>query len=153
MSGATPDWVLMLPSVNAGLNALATIFLLSGYAAIRQRRIEVHGWLMGSAFLVSVAFLGCYLTYHWGLHHYTGASGKPFAGTGVIRPIYFAILISHIVLAVPVAVLALVTLYRAWRRQWDRHRRVAKVTFPIWVYVSVTGVVIYLMLYHWPVGP
>uniref|UniRef100_A0A7C2K2C2 DUF420 domain-containing protein n=1 Tax=Schlesneria paludicola TaxID=360056 RepID=A0A7C2K2C2_9PLAN len=150
MSGSTPDWVLVLPSVNAGLNALATVLLLSGYAAIRRRRYALHGWLMGLAFAVSVAFLGCYLTYHWGLHHYTGSSGKPFGGTGFIRPVYFAILISHIALAVPVAVLALVTLFRAWRRQWDRHCRVAKLTFPLWVYVSVTGVVIYLLLYHWP---
>lgn len=145
-----PDWVLMLPAINAGLNGAATLLLLAGYAAIYNMRIGLHKTLMISAFAMSVAFLGCYLTYHFGLHHYTGTSSKPFQGTGPIRPVYFAILISHIILAAAVPVLALMTFYRAFRAQWDRHRQIAKITFPIWLYVSLTGVVIYFMLYHWP---
>jgi protein SCO1/2 len=148
--GETPGWVLLLPAVNASLNGLATVLLLAGYAAIRNRRPVLHQRLMLTAFAVSIVFLGCYLAYHAGLHHYTGESGKKFQGVGVVRPIYFTILITHVILAATVPVLALITIYRAWKQQWDRHRRIAKITFPIWVYVSVTGVVIYAMLYHWP---
>jgi protein SCO1/2/putative membrane protein len=108
---------------------------------------------MVSAFVVSTIFLACYLTYHTGLHYYTGEAGRKFAGTGVIRPVYFTILLSHVLLAMVIAVLAPLTLYRGWRAQWDRHRRIARITFPLWVYVSATGVVIYLMLYHWPAAP
>lgn len=147
-----PDWVAGLPAVNASLNALATVLLLTGYVLIRRGRRQAHGRTMISAFATSVVFLVCYLVYHFALHHYTGESGRKFAGTGVIRPIYFTILISHVVLAVPVAVLALMTIWRAWRQQWAAHRRLARITFPIWVYVSVTGVIIYLLLYHWPAG-
>ena len=146
-----PAWVLALPAVNASLNGLALLLLLAGYGAIRNRRIALHQRLMVTAFTVSAVFLGCYLTYHFALHHYTGASGRPFAGTGPVRPVYFAILISHVLLAMVIAVLAPITLYLGLRQQWDRHRRIARITFPLWVYVSATGVVIYLMLYHWPV--
>jgi len=145
-----PDWVAALPAVNASLNAVATVLLLTGYARIRRGRVREHALAMVGAFVTSVVFLVCYLTYHAALHHYTGLSGRKFLGTGWIRPVYFAILISHVVLAVPVAVMALVTLFRAWRQDWIRHRRLARVTFPIWVYVSVTGVIIYGLLYHWP---
>lgn len=146
-----PEWVAGLPAVNATLNATATVLLLTGYALIKRGRRSAHAYAMVSAFVTSVVFLICYLVYHFALHHYTGESGKKFGGTGAIRPIYFTILISHVVLAVPVAVLALMTFWRAWRQNWDAHRRLAKITFPIWVYVSVTGVIIYAMLYHWPV--
>ena len=145
-----PDWVAVLPAVNASLNALATVLLLTGYVLIKRKRRELHATAMISAFGTSVVFLVCYLVYHYALFHYTGESGKKFRGTGIIRPIYFTILISHVFLAVPVAVLALVTLLRAWRQKWDAHRRLARITFPIWVYVSVTGVIIYGLLYHWP---
>ncbi len=148
-----PDWVAGLPAINASLNALATVLLLTGYVLIRRGRREAHAWAMISAFGTSVVFLVCYLLYHAALHHYTGSSGKKFGGSGVIRPIYFAILISHVLLAVPVAVLALMTLRRAWLKNWDGHRRLARITFPIWVYVSVTGVIIYGLLYHWPAAP
>lgn len=147
-----PAWVSVLPAVNASLNGLATVLLLAGYAAIRRGQRERHKRLMLSAFATSVLFLACYLTYHFALHHYTGESGKKFTGTGLIRPIYFTILISHVTLAVPTAVLALLTIRQGLKQQWDRHRRIAKITFPIWVYVSVTGVVIYFLLYHWPAG-
>ncbi|OYW15651.1 MAG: hypothetical protein B7Z55_14875 [Planctomycetales bacterium 12-60-4] len=147
-----PDWVAQLPAVNASLNGLATILLLAGYVAIKRNRRSLHRNIMLTAFGTSVAFLVCYLTYHYALHHYTGESGKKFLGTGVIRPIYFTILISHVILAVPVAVLACITIYRGLRGQWAQHRRIARITYPIWLYVSISGVVIYGLLYHWPVS-
>jgi protein SCO1/2/putative membrane protein len=150
---SAPDWVLTLPAVNAGLNALATVLLLAGYRAIKRQQQLRHQRLMVAAFIVSTVFLGCYLTYHAGLHYYTGEAGRKFTGTGPVRPIYFGILISHVLLAMAIAVLAPVTLYRGYRAQWAAHRRIARITFPLWVYVSITGVVIYMMLYHWPVSP
>jgi protein SCO1 len=145
-----PDWVAALPAVNASLNGFATVLLMAGYVAIRQRRVHTHKQLMLTAFATSIAFLMCYLVYHAALHQYTGESGKKFLGTGVIRPIYFTILITHVTLAAAVPVLACLTIYRGLKQQWDRHRRIAIITFPIWLYVSVTGVVIYGLLYHWP---
>lgn len=145
-----PEWVAVLPAVNASLNALATALLVIGFVLIKRGRRQAHGLVMQTAFGTSVLFLVCYLVYHAALHHYTGESGKKFGGSGVIRPIYFTILISHVVLAIPVAFMALFTLLRAWRQKWEAHRRLAKITFPIWLYVSVTGVIIYLLLYHWP---
>lgn len=144
-----PAWVRSLPAVNAGLNGLATVLLVTGYAFIRNGRTESHKRTMLSAFCVSVLFLACYLTYHFALQAYTGKSSRPFEGEGLIRPVYFAILITHVLLAAAVPVLATITIYRAFRGDWDRHRRIARVTFPIWLYVSVTGVIIYAMLYHW----
>jgi protein SCO1 len=147
---ALPDWAARLPSTNAMLNGLATLLLLAGFIAIRRGHIEVHKRLMMFAFATSVAFLASYLTYHFALSHYTGTHGKPFEGTGGVRTLYYAILVSHVLLATAVPVLALVTIYRGLREQWDAHRRIARITFPIWLYVSVTGVIIYGMLYHWP---
>lgn len=146
------ELVRWLPAVNASLNGLATVLLLSGYVAIKRRRIQLHKSLMLSAFATSILFLGCYLTYHWALHSLTGEAGKKFTGVGIIRPIYFTILITHVVLAAAVPVLALITIYRALKQNWAAHKRIAVITFPIWVYVSVTGVIIYGMLYHWPVS-
>lgn len=143
-----PAWVTALPTVNAGLNGLATLLLLFGYIEIRRGHRETHKRLMLTAFGTSVAFLACYLTYHIGLQIYTGESSKRFTGTGTIRLVYFAILISHVLLAAAVPVLAGLTIFRAWRQDWSRHRQIARITFPIWLYVSVTGVVIYVMLYH-----
>ncbi|WP_010588304.1 DUF420 domain-containing protein [Schlesneria paludicola] len=146
-----PAWAATLPAVNAGLNGLAGIMLLVGYGLIRQKRRTEHAWVMISAFVTSIIFLGCYLTYHYALHVYTGEPGKRFGHSGtLLGTSYLAILLTHVVLAAVVPVLAIMTLYRAWRQDWVRHRRIAKVTFPIWVYVSVTGVMIYVMLYHWP---
>lgn len=147
-----PDWVAVLPTVNAALNGLATVLLLTGFVLIKRGRREAHKRVMLSAFGTSIVFLACYLTYHFALHHYTGESGKKFGGVGVIRPIYFVILITHVMLAAAVPVLASMTIYRAWRQNWEGHRRLARVTFPIWVYVSVTGVIIYALLYHWPIA-
>lgn len=141
-----PDWIMSLPAVNASLNGLATVLLLSGYVMIKLRRQSAHKVLMLASFGTSIVFLACYLIYHFNV------LSKKFPGTGTIRAIYFAILISHIILAVTVPVLASMTIYRAFRQQWERHRRIARITFPIWVYVSVTGVIIYLMLYQLPVA-
>ncbi len=156
-----PNWVTSLPAVNASLNGLATVLLIYGYRLIRQGHRDAHKRTMLLALGTSVAFLICYLVYHAALHHYTGEGSKRFLGTGPIRIAYFAILISHVVLAATVPFLAVVTVVRGFaaeRREkrgeeagWDKHRRLAKITFPIWVYVSVTGVIIYVMAYHWPV--
>ncbi|WP_197439684.1 DUF420 domain-containing protein [Calycomorphotria hydatis] len=143
-----PDWVMALPAVNASLNGLATILLAAGFVAIKAKRPTLHRNLMYSAFAVSILFLACYLTYHFALDHYTGEKGKKFPGTGTAATIYYAILITHVILAVAVPFLSVATIYQALRQRWDTHRRLAKITFPIWMYVSVTGVVIYLMLYQ-----
>ena len=145
-----PGWALALPSVNALLNALATLLLIAGYIFIRRRRLEAHKRTMLTAFGVSIVFLACYLAYHFALHHYTDLPGKPFRGTGPARAVYYAILVSHVVLAAVVPVLASITIYRGLQQQWPQHRRIAKVTLPIWLYVSVTGVIIYVLLYWWP---
>ncbi len=147
-----PGWCAALPAVNASLNLLATILLVVGWRLIRAGKREAHRNVMLSAFAVSVVFLACYLVYHAGLHHYTGTHGKKFEGVGVARVGYFVLLISHVLLATVVPVLAILTIVRGLRADWERHRRIARITFPVWLYVSVTGVVIYLMLYHWPVG-
>lgn len=147
-----PDaWYMALPAVNAGLNGVATVLLAAGYSLIRRRRVTAHRNLMLAAFAVSIAFLVCYLAYHAALHHDTGLAGRKFAGQGIVRPVYFAILISHVLLATTVPVLASITIYRGLKADWARHRRIARITYPIWMYVSVTGVLIYAMLYHWPV--
>ena len=124
--------------------------LLFGYFAIRNGRRETHRKLMISAFAVSILFLLSYLTYHWALGHYTGEHGKRFSGEGAAAIIYQLILWPHIALAALVPFLAIRTFAHAFAERWDAHRRLAKITFPIWMYVSVTGVVIYGMLYHWP---
>jgi len=146
-----PDWVYMLPTVNAGLNTLATALLMTGYLLIKRGQKVAHKRVMLGAFATSVLFLAFYLTYHFALKHYTGVSSQPFQGQGLIRPVYLTILITHVILAAIVPVLALITIYRGLKEQWEKHRRIAKVTFPIWLYVSLTGVIIYGMLYHWPV--
>jgi len=131
-----------LPALNAALNATSAALLSAGFVFIQRREIERHRFCMVSAFVVSIAFLISYLIYH--AEH--GAT--PFLGRGWIRPVYFAMLLSHVALAAAVPPLALVTLYRAWREDFARHRRIAVITFPIWMYVSVTGVLVYWLLYH-----
>lgn len=131
-----------LPTVNATLNTISAILLTIGYLLIRQRKIEAHKRCMLAAFAVSVLFLISYVIYH------ANAGSKPFEQQGWIRPVYFTILISHIILAFVIVPLALRTLYLAWRERFEQHRRIAKITLPIWLYVSVTGVLIYLMLYQ-----
>ena len=139
------DWTV-LPTVNATLNATSGILLVLGYRQIRRGNRERHRRLMLAAFSCSVLFLISYLTYH------AQVGSVRFQGTGAIRTIYLSILLTHTVLAAAVPFLAAVTLYRAWREDFARHRRLARITLPIWLYVSVTGVVIYWMLYHLDVG-
>lgn len=152
LAAELPGWAASLPSLNASLNGLATVLLVLGFVLVKRGRKTAHRNVMLAAFGTSIVFLGCYLVYHFALHHYTGTHGKAFPGTGAVRVAYLAILISHVILAAIVPVLAIMTILRGLRGDWERHRRLAKITFPIWLYVSITGVVIYLMLYHWPVA-
>ena len=145
-----PAWVYQLPAVNATLNGLATILLMVGYWFIRHGEQQKHKKTMLSAFATSVLFLVFYLLYHFALQSYTGTASRKFGGEGAIRTIYYFILITHVVLAAAVPVLAWVTIRRGLKQQWEAHRKIAKITFPIWLYVSITGVVIYFMLYHLP---
>ncbi|MEX2264942.1 MAG: DUF420 domain-containing protein [Bryobacteraceae bacterium] len=131
-----------LPTVNATLNASAAVLLLWGYRLIRRREIEKHRKVMLTAFGVSAAFLVCYLVYHYNV------GSVRFQKTGAIRTVYFGILITHTILAAAVPFLALITLNRALNKRFDKHRRIARWTLPIWLYVSVTGVVVYVMLYR-----
>lgn len=147
---ALPGWVKRLPSINAALNGIATLLLLFGYAAIRRQQKEKHRNLMISAFVMSAAFLACYLIYHYQLGQHTDAHGRKFSGEGVWKAVYFAILIPHVILAVFVPFLAIQVFRHAFAERWDKHKRLAKITFPIWLFVSVTGIVVYGMLYHWP---
>jgi len=131
-----------LPHLNAALNALSAVLLTTGFFLIKARRISAHRACMISAFVVSAAFLISYVTYH------ANVGSKPFPGTGIVRTIYFSILIPHVLLAAAVLPLALVTLRRGWIRDDKRHKRIARITLPIWLFVSVTGVIVYLMLYR-----
>ena len=141
----------MLPHVNAVLNMSATVLLLAGYVLIKLRRQRAHKWTMLTCFGVSVVFLICYLAYHQLLYAATGQRGKPFEyPLALVRFVYYTILISHVLLAATVPFLAVLTIYFGLRDQRQRHRRIARWTFPIWLYVSVTGVVVYAMLYHLP---
>ena len=130
-----------LPALNAGLNATAGVLLFAGWLMIRGGRVTAHRRCMLAAFTASALFLVSYVVYH------AQAGSRPFTGQGPVRAVYFAILISHVVLAAAIVPLALVTLTRGLRGDFVRHRRIARWTFPIWMYVSVTGVVIYWMLY------
>jgi uncharacterized membrane protein YozB (DUF420 family) len=131
-----------LPAVNATLNGISTILLLCGYAMIRRQQRTLHKRFMLAALTTSALFLVCYVVYH------AQAGSRPFPGQGAIRAVYFTILITHIVLAAAVLPLALVTTARGLQSRFDRHVRIARWTFPVWLYVSVTGVVIYVMLYR-----
>jgi putative membrane protein len=131
-----------LPALNATLNGLSAACLVSGYAFIKRGERLMHRRCMIAALTLSSLFLVSYVIYH------ANAGSRPFPGQGVIRPIYFLILITHVVLAAAIVPLALVTANRGLRSQFDRHVRIARWTLPIWLYVSVTGVVIYLMLYQ-----
>lgn len=131
-----------LSTVNAILNGMSAVLLVIGYYFIRRRRWKVHRAFMLAAFVVSTLFLISYLIYH------AHMGSVPFQGQGWIRPVYYAILISHVVLAAAIVPLALVTLAQAFRRRFAQHRGIARWTLPIWLYVSVTGVLVYVMLYH-----
>ena len=132
----------VLPAVNATLNAVSGMFLLVGYALIRRRRITAHRNAMLAAFASSTIFLITYLVYH------AHAGSRPFTGQGAIRYVYFAILVSHVILAAAILPMAVSTLSRGLRGRYDDHKRIARWTFPTWMYVSVTGVIVYVMLYQ-----
>lgn len=132
-----------LPHLNAALNSASAIFLLLGYRFIRRKRIKQHKICMLTAVTVSILFFISYLIYHYNV------GSRPFQGQGWIRPVYFAILLSHTVLAVVNVPIVIVTLIRAFQEKFDQHARLAsRFTFPLWLYVSVTGVIVYVMLYH-----
>ncbi len=131
-----------LPTINACLNTLSGILLVAGYLQIKNKNVRAHQRLMTSAFIVSIVFLISYLVYHYNV------GSVSFTGQGWVRPLYFAILLTHTVLAATVPFLAAITFYRAWKGDFQRHRRIARWTFPIWLYVSVTGVLVYLFLYQ-----
>ena len=132
-----------LPPINASLNALSAVFLAAGFVFIRRKNIIAHRKCMVSAFTTSAVFLGCYLTYHFSVRAVT-----KFSGQGWIRPIYFSLLISHVLLAMIILPLAFVTLTRGLSQRFDAHRKIARWTWPIWMYVSVTGVLVYVLLYQ-----
>ena len=136
------DFYSVLPHLNATLNASSFILLTSGYYFIRRGRVLAHRRCQISALTASILFLVSYVVYH--AHHGT----TRFAGQGIARPIYFTILTTHTILAVVIVPLILITFYRALRADFERHRRIARITLPLWLYVSVTGVIVYLMLYQ-----
>lgn len=136
------EYISYLPHLNACLNGTSAILLFSGYRFIRAGNVAAHRTCQVSALVVSILFLASYLTYHF--NHGT----TRFQGTGLVRPIYFTILTSHTILATVIVPLVVLTFYRAFRRDFVRHRRIARITLPLWLYVSITGVIVYLMLYQ-----
>jgi uncharacterized membrane protein YozB (DUF420 family) len=131
-----------LPALNAGLNAISAALLTYGWVLIKRGRIEQHRRCMLAAFGTSALFLTSYVIYH------ANIGSRPFQGQGPIRVVYFAILITHVVLAAAILPLSLVTLRRGLTARYDRHKRIARWTLPIWLYVSITGVIVYVMLYR-----
>ena len=136
------DFISYLPHLNACLNGTSAILLFSGYSFIRARNVTAHRACQIAALVVSLLFLASYLTYHY--HH--GATR--FLGVGLVRPLYFTILTRHTILAIAIVPLVFLSFYRAFRGDFVRHRRIARITLPLWLYVSITGVIVYLMLYH-----
>ncbi len=136
------SWLAYLPALNATLNSISLVLLVAGYRQIKRRNVEIHKRFMTAAFCVSILFLISYLTYRF------FGEEKRFGGQGWIRPVYFFILFTHVPLAATVPVLASRTLYLALRGRFDKHRRMARITFPIWIYVSVTGVIVYVLLFQ-----
>lgn len=137
-------WSLeQLPKLNATLNALSALLLMLGYLCIRRRWVAAHRACMIGALTLSILFLTSYLIYH------SQVGTTRFLGTGWSRPLYFTILGTHTILAIVIVPLVLITLRRALRQQFARHKRLARWTLPLWLYVSLTGVLVYFMLYHW----
>jgi uncharacterized membrane protein YozB (DUF420 family) len=140
-----------LPALNASLNAAACVLLCAGLVLIKKGRRTGHARAMIAASAVSAAFLASYLTYHFAVVPRIGHT--EFRGTGLARSGYRVLLVSHVILAALNVPLVLLTLWRAYRRDWERHRRIARWTWPVWLYVSVTGVLVYFVLYRWnPAG-
>lgn len=133
-----------LPALNASLNAIAAVLLVTGWMMIRRGRVDGHRRCMLAAFATSALFLASYVVYH------ANVGSRPFAGEGLVRAIYFAVLIPHVILAASILPLSLVTLNRALKGRFVQHARIARWTLPIWLFVSVTGVIVYWMLYQMP---
>ncbi|HXI04163.1 MAG TPA: DUF420 domain-containing protein [Candidatus Saccharimonadales bacterium] len=131
-----------LPHLNGTLNGVSFVFLSAGYVFIKKRKIAAHRACMLTALGASILFLVSYVTYH------AEAGSRHFPGTGIIRPVYFFILITHVILAAVIVPMAIVTVRRAFREQFDRHRAIARWTWPLWIYVSATGLIVYFLLYH-----
>lgn len=142
------DLLQVFPHTNAALNALSSLFLLSGFYFIIRRRVAKHRFCMLAASTVSALFLAGYLTHHAIRTYYFGLGPTRFTGEGLIRPIYFTILTSHTILATAVGPFVILTLRRGLKGRYDSHRNVARLVFPVWLYVSVTGVIVYLLLYQ-----
>ena len=136
------DYISYLPHLNACLNGASAVLLFTGYTFIRSRNVVAHRACQVAALVVSLLFLVSYLTYHY--HH----GSTRFQGAGIVRPIYFTILTTHTILAIVIVPLVALTFYRAVRNDFARHRRIARITLPLWLYVSITGVIVYLMLYQ-----
>jgi uncharacterized membrane protein YozB (DUF420 family) len=136
------DYISYLPHLNACLNGASAVLLFTGYTFIRSRNVVAHRACQVAALVVSLLFLVSYLTYHY--HH----GSTRFQGAGIVRPIYFTILTTHTILAIVIVPLVALTFYRALRNDFARHRRIARITLPLWLYVSITGVIVYLMLYQ-----
>ena len=134
----------IFPKINATLNGCSAVLLVTGRALIARGKVGAHRAAMIAAFVTSTVFLVCYLFYHWPGH----GGIVYFRGTGWIRTLYFAILIPHTILAICIVPMVLITLTRGLRQQFDRHRAIARWTFPLWLYVSVTGVIVYIMLFQ-----
>jgi uncharacterized membrane protein YozB (DUF420 family) len=136
------DYISYLPHLNACLNGTSALLLFTGYTFIRTRNVTAHRACQIAALVISLLFLASYLTYHY--HH--GATR--FQGTGLVRTFYFTVLTSHTILAMVIVPLVILTFYRAFRGEFSKHRRIARITLPLWLYVCVTGVIVYLMLYQ-----
>jgi len=142
------DLLQIFPHVNATLNALSGVFLVTGFFFIMKRRVAEHRLCMLGASSVSAIFLLCYVLYHSLRTYYFGLGPTKFTGEGIVRPIYFTILTSHTILAIAVAPFVILTLWRAIKGRYDAHRKIARFVFPVWLYVSTTGVIVYLLLYQ-----
>ena len=142
------DLLQIFPHLNALLNATSGVFLLAGLSFILRKRVHEHRRCMLTASSVSAVFLVSYLSHHALRTYYFGLGPTRFTGEGLARPVYFTILTSHTILAAGVFPFVIATLYRGLRGRYDKHRRLARLVYPIWLYVSITGVIVYLMLYH-----
>ena len=142
------ELVQIFPHINAALNALSGIFLVCGLFFILNKRVHEHRLCMLTASSLSALFLICYISYHSLRTYYFGLGPTKFTGEGIVRPIYFTILTSHTFLAAVIAPFVVATLYKALKGNFDSHKRLARLVYPVWLYVSITGVIVYVFLYH-----
>lgn len=142
------ELLAVFPHLNATLNALSSVFLMLGFYNILNRRIAKHRFCMLTASSLSALFLVSYLSHHALRTYYFGLGPTRFTGEGVVRPIYFTILTSHTILAAVIGPFVILTLWRGLKGKYDQHKKIARLVFPVWLYVAVTGVVVYIFLYH-----